>query len=129
MILFKSDLAALIILGKKWQTRRYWLNLRAKVGSTHWAQTTLKPDSRFARLRILQAWEWVPFLITKADAIAEGFDSSDAFFKAYNEINKNKPYDPEREHWALEFEVLSLHGSETHPEVIKQALFREAAFV
>ena len=121
MILFKPNLAAKVILGEKTQTRRYWKNLRTKVGSVHWAQLNLKPDSRFARIRILTAREWVPFYITKKDAKAEGFDSPQAFFKAIQEINANKPYDAGRTWWAVEFEVIEVFGSITHPEIIQDA--------
>ena len=122
MILFKPELAALIILGQKWQTRRYWLNLRAKVGSEHWAQMNLKPESRFARLLIISANHWIPFTITKADAKAEGFDSPAAFFKAYQQINAHKPYDPDRTHWVVEFKVIEVFDSPTHPKVVDKAL-------
>lgn len=128
MILFKPELAALIITGKKWQTRRWWKNdkngnpvSRAKVGSEHWAQLNMKPESRFARILIIAVWEWVPFMITKAEAKAEGFETPKAFFEAYQRINAHRPYDPNRSHWALEFSVVSLHMHRSHPQIVKDA--------
>ena len=129
MIMFQPENAALIILGLKWQTRRCWKNgkngkpmSRAKVGSLHYAQLNLKPESRFARLLVTSVDEWIPFTITKAEAKAEGFDSPDAFFKAYNAINAHKPYDPNRTHWGIEFKVISVFDSFMHPEVVSKAL-------
>ena len=51
MFLFTTESAKKIRQGIKTQTRRLHLRPRALVGSEHWAQRTLRPDSRFARLK------------------------------------------------------------------------------
>ena len=79
MILFSDFSKHKILAGEKTQTRRLWLSQRAKAGSVHWAQTTLKPDSRFARLYICRIWQWNGTSINDEDAIAEGFKSPDTF--------------------------------------------------
>lgn len=122
MILFKSYLAVKVVNLEKTQTRRSWLKPRAKVGSTHWAQLNLKPESRFARILIVQTKPWDPPFISNADARAEGFSCADEFFKAYHEINAHRKRDPNRTSWVIDFQVVSVHDSVTHPDVLRDAI-------
>ena len=110
MILLKAVHVPLILADVKTQTRRLWPHgCRAKVGSVHWAQTSFKPDSRFARLHILRVWREELGNISEADACAEGYDSGSAYLNAFFEINK---VDSKRGRarvvhervWAVEFE-------------------------
>ena len=115
-MLFKKEMAELILDGLKWQTRRWSLRKPAKVDSLHYAQTKLyDKESRFARLKITRVWEWNGVYITPEDAIAEGFqrnpEKSDKelcgrFLNYYNVINAHQPRKTERTHWAIEFEVI-----------------------
>lgn len=106
MILFKKEFIEPIMAGEKTQTRRLWLNCRAKPGSFHWAQTTLKPDSRFARLFIIRSEEWDGVSISDDDAKAEGFDTAEEFWKKFNELNTNRKDDPRRRYYVVEFKAI-----------------------
>ena len=118
-MLFKKEMANLILDGLKWQTRRFALKRPARPGSLHYAQRKLyDPSSRFARLHITRVWKWNGVFITPEDAIAEGFqynqDHSDKeltgrFLNYYRELNKKASRATEREHWAIEFEVIETY--------------------
>ena len=106
MFLFTAESAKKIRQGVKTQTRRLHLKPRAIPGSVHWAQRTLRPDSRFARLKILRVWEWDGETISHEDVKAEGFDTAAEFWKAFNRLNRLHATDPERKHIAYEFRVI-----------------------
>ena len=108
MILFTRDNVPKILSGQKTQTRRCWKRARAKVGSFHWAQLNYSPDSRFARLEILDVWEQDPGEISDANVKAEGFTSKAGFLSAYAACNPN--YEElvasgERRHIVIDFRV------------------------
>lgn len=106
MLLFTAESAKKIRQGIKTQTRRLHLRPRAVSGSVHWAQRTLHPDSRFAKLKILHVWEWDGETISDEDVKAEGFNTADEFWEAFNSLNKYHVRDPERKHIAYEFRVI-----------------------
>ena len=108
MLLFTSESAKKIRQGIKTQTRRLHLRPRAVPGSVHWAQRTLHPDSRFARLKILRVWEWDGKTISDEDVKAEGFNTAAEFWEAFNALNRFHVRDPERKHFAYEFRVIGL---------------------
>lgn len=106
MFLFTTESAKKIRQGIKTQTRRLHLKPRAVAGSVHWAQYTLRPDSRFAKLKILRVWEWDGETISDEDVKAEGFDIAAEFWEAFNRLNKYHVKDPERKPIAYEFRVI-----------------------
>ena len=125
MILFTPSLAEKIISGEKTQTRRCWRTRRCKPGSEHWAQLNLKPDSRFARLKIDRVWEWDGINISREDAIAEGFEDEMAFSAAYSDLNAHKVGNEDRTHYAIAFEVSYLVYAPALPDNVKCALKRQ----
>ena len=106
MFLFTTESAKKIRQGIKTQTRRLHLRPRALVGSEHWAQRTLRPESRFARLKILRVWEWDGKTISDEDVRAEGFGAAAEFWEAFNALNRFHVKDPKRKHIAYEFRVI-----------------------
>ena len=118
-MLFKKEMANLILDGLKTQTRRFSLKRPARPGSLHYAQRKLyDPSSRFARLQILRVWEWNGVDITPEDAIAEGFkhnhtgsdkELTGRFLNYYQYLNRKASRPHERKHWAIEFEVVETY--------------------
>ena len=106
MILFQKEFIPKILSGEKHKTYRFWLNCRAKPGSIHWAQTSLKPDSRFARILIENTQHWNGKAMTLADAKADGFDSVEAFWEKFNELNTERRDDNKRSGYIITFRVL-----------------------
>lgn len=105
MLLFNKRNMRLILEDGKWQTRRFWLSPRCKVGSVHWAQLNLKPESRCARLLIKRVWMWDGTTISDEDVKAEGYPDKWSFLNAYYDLNKGC-LDTKRQHYAVEFEVI-----------------------
>ena len=123
MILFTPDNVPKILSGQKTQTRRCWKRPRAKVGSFHWAQLNYAPESRFARLEILDVWEQAPEEISEANVKAEGFTSKTGFLAAYDACNPN--YEAlvasgERRHFVIDFRVVDICASD---EIARASLF------
>ena len=106
MILFQKEFIPKILSGEKYKTYRFWLNIRAKVGSVHWAQTNLKPESRFARILIEDVQVWDRKTMTLEDAKADGFDSVEAFWEKFNELNTERWDDDRRKGYIVTFRVL-----------------------
>ena len=106
MFLFTSENAKKIRQGIKTQTRRLHLRPRAVPGAVHWAQRTLHPDSRFARLKILRVWEWDGETISDEDVKAEGFNTAAEFWETFNRLNRFHVKEPNRKHFAYEFRVI-----------------------
>lgn len=114
-MLFKKEMANLILDGFKTQTRRFSLRRPARPGSLHYAQTKLyDKDSRFARLKILEVEKWNGYSISHEDALAEGFmpgkdfegrDNRQRFLDYYNHINAHASRKTERKHWAIVFAI------------------------
>ena len=89
MILFKAVHVPLILADVKTQTRRLWPHgCRAKAGSVHWGQSSLKPDSRFARLYVCAVYRERLGDISEVDAWAEGGYTVDEYLWAFMEINR-----------------------------------------
>ena len=106
MFLFTTESAKKIRQGIKTQTRRLHRHSRALPSSEHWAQRTLKPESRFARLKILRVWEWDGETISDEEVKAEGFGTAAEFWEAFNALNRFHVKDPKRKHIAYEFRVI-----------------------
>ena len=109
MLLFTKENADKIVAGLKYQTRRYWLTQRMSPGKIYYCQTSLKPNTRFARIRCLDIWQWDGKTISNEDAIAEGYKNADEFIAKYNELNQKKIDDDftnDRTHYAIKFELL-----------------------
>lgn len=87
MFLFKQEHVEPILNGTKTQTRRIHHRRRAVPGAFHWAQRGMKADTRFARLKVIRAWEEYLFDISNADVLAEGYSSRDEYFAVFREIN------------------------------------------
>ena len=106
MILFTPVSAFKILKREKTVTSRLWKTKRAKPGSKHWAQLNLTRQSRFARLLIKDVWEWNGINATKEFAKREGFVDVNSFLFTYWDLNRHKWDDPDRTHYAIEFEVI-----------------------
>ena len=106
MILFQKEFIPKILSGEKYKTYRFWLNCMANVGSIHWAQTNLKPESRFARILIENVKHWDRKTMTLEDAKADGFDSVEAFWEKFNELNTKRWNDRNRKGYIVTFRVL-----------------------
>ncbi len=115
VILFKQEHVGPILEGRKTQTRRLWKRRRAVPGALHWAQTGYaKPETRFARLRILRVWQERLGDISGTDARAEGYDTQAFYLDAFYRINygtePNTAVDLEIAMdlivWCVEFDVL-----------------------
>ena len=109
MFLFTPKMKQLIMLNRKTQTRRLHLRRRARIGSEHWAQTTMHPDSRFARIKITDVREWDGKHINDEDVKKEGFSSAETFWELFNKLNKHHNKDPQRQHYIYDFEVIVFH--------------------
>lgn len=108
-ILFKKHHVPLILEGRKRQTRRMWKRCRVKVGSLHWASTSLfKKDARFARLRVEDVWKEKLIVISLKDARAEGYESPQGFFMGFAAANglQIEDVDLQQEVWCVEFQVV-----------------------
>ena len=92
MLQFRACHRSPILRGAKTQTRRIWDAWRVNVGSLHWATTDrYRPESRFARLCILERWEEKLGDITVTDANAEGYTSQAGYHKALLDIYPEAP--------------------------------------
>lgn len=59
-----------------------------KTGGVYWAQTGFcKPETRFARIKVVRLWREPLGDISEADAYAEGYPDRDAYLDAFCEIN------------------------------------------
>ena len=126
-MLFKPDLAVKIIAGEKTETRRWTPHMPVRPGKIFFAQLKLfDAASRFAQLQTISVYEWNPLHLTKAIAKAEGFDSPQAFSKAYQSLNAHKSLKTksgkQRVNWAVEFRVVNLLYNSTLPEPLKAAM-------
>lgn len=108
MLLFTEWSAIKILTGEKTQTRRFWKSRRAVPGSEHWAQMKRTDvETRFARLAILDVYQWDGETISDAQVDAEGFGKRrDQFEWCYRDLNGNFT-DPDRSHWVVEFTPLT----------------------
>lgn len=87
-MLFKEYHAPMILSGRKTQTRRLWKRPMVKVGGIYSAQTGFcKPETAFARIRVLRLWKESLKAISEQDAKAEGYPSKAAFLNAFGAIN------------------------------------------
>lgn len=108
MILFKENFIVKIWTGQKTQTRRLWYNLRAKPGTLHFAQTSLKPESKFARLEIIDGREWDGETISLRDVTSEGFEKVEDFWTTIEALNENRIKDEGRKWYTVEFKCIEL---------------------
>ncbi len=87
MILFKPRHAALILSGQKTQTRRLGRK-RWNVGASHQAKHNYRKSGFFALLRILDVYRERLGDISEEDARSEGYESKEAYLRAFREINR-----------------------------------------
>ena len=107
----------------KTMTARFWHNnyYKPKAGEIVTASTGRHARTRFGKLRIIKVTEWNPSIddyhLLKAKtgytpqqiAEKEGFSNFNEFFNAYAALNNHlDPYDPDRSHWFIEFELIEV---------------------
>ena len=127
MILFTKENAAKIVAGDKDETRRYWLTQRMYPGNLYYCQTSLKPNTRFARIRCLDIWEWDGKTISHENAIAEGYAGADEFIDAYNHLNAKRfeeDFLNKRKHYAIKFEVV-----ESYKDGVATKYYRQQYYI
>ena len=107
MMLFTRDDAKLILSGEKTITARLWKREPPLKGSIQYANTNRQKDSKFARLIIVDVWEWYGEEYRVDDIIAKrvGFKSPEDFLAAYKHLNAKNWDDPDKRHWFIEFVV------------------------
>lgn len=110
MILFRPEFVALILSGRKVQTRRLGKR-RWRVGSLH-ACYTRPPFARggaerFCRVRITDVRRELLFSISVQDALAEGYPDRQAFLDAFRRINEKRTTGPvfNPPVWIVQFEL------------------------
>lgn len=106
MILFKPYHVDLILSGRKTQTRRLgkkrWL-----VGSVHQAKVSYMAKP-FASIKVLNIRYELLVPMSESDAHAEGYESTEAYLRAFKEIYKY-PLDEANPYcWVLDFELAPL---------------------
>ncbi len=109
MFLFKPEHVPMIVAHRprrKTQTRRLHKSRRAIPGSQHWAQRGMTAETRFAKLLVSRSWKEPLGAITVADANAEGYDSRQGYFDAFERINGAVSHDTEV--WCYEFGVVGV---------------------
>lgn len=89
-MIFKRALPALVLAGKKTETRRTWAVCRVKVGRTY-AVRRSRFEKAKGRVLVLSTRQEPLGAITEAGARAEGFASQADFFRAWREIHKSAP--------------------------------------
>ena len=88
-MLFKAYHAPMILAGIKTQTRRRWKRPMVKVGGTYAAQTGFcKPETAFARIKVLRLWREPLGDISEEDSRSEGYENRELYLDAYCEINR-----------------------------------------
>lgn len=103
VILFKPENVALVLSGRKTQTRRRWKRRRMLPGSIHQAKTRLFGEP-FASIRVQRVWREPLGTISDADAIAEGYPGREEFAVAFARINGDVP--PDEVVWCVEFALM-----------------------
>ena len=113
MITFSEIGKRQILMGIKTMTARMRAKPGWKAGAVHWAQISrFKPESRFARIKILKVWEWNGRLdeVTEEIALKEGFETAFGFHRSYLKLNAHKRDNSKMKHYFIEFKVIK----ETH---------------
>ena len=107
MLLFKPEHVALILGGRKTQTRRLWpKGARVKVGSIHQCRTRmLDKSSTFTRVEVLRVWQERLLDISGNDARAEGYGGRVGYVEAFNRINKTNAHYDNPLVWAVAFRL------------------------
>ena len=110
MLLFKPEHVPFILNGTKTHTRRIWKRKRCNIGAIHLAKTKMLSKEYFAKLKILRVWQEYLGDISKEDAIKEGYNSREEYFRVFFLINDIKPllynYWLLQKVWCVEFEVV-----------------------
>lgn len=103
MLLFSEHSKALILMGRKIQTRRVWRRPRVKPGHVYQCRTELlgKP---FANIRVLSVEPVRLGWIDEEDARAEGAASVEEFVEVWRRIHMK--WEPWRWVWKITFEVV-----------------------
>jgi len=119
-IIFSGNSPEKVISREKTFTARFWKQRPFTIGEIVTASRNRRADSRFAKLKILNVFSWVPghtdaytlFVksggyTTQQIAEKEGFQNFEEFFDAYASLNSHlDPDDPERTHYFIEFKVI-----------------------
>lgn len=111
-MLFKPPNDEKVLALRKTMTARLWRKKPPKAGETFYAQTGYANDTRFAKLRVLDVWEWsgTDFVATDREkqeiGYKEGYENFDEFYDAYKSLNAHNWNDPKRTHYFIEFEVV-----------------------
>ncbi len=106
MILFRPEHVAPILEGRKTQTRRLG-SKRWNIGAIHQCTTNrVKPESTFARVRILDVRQELLAGISEAAVRAEGYSDREEFFAVFCDINPGMPEELDEDVWVVEFEVV-----------------------
>ena len=115
MFLFAREHVGMIVVNyprMKSQTRRLHKRAHAVAGGIHWAQRGTTADTRFARLKVTRVCTENLWNISEADVLAEGYENREAYFEAFNRINKRDKAGvsaiPSPVVYCYEFEVLSV---------------------
>ena len=110
MILFKLFHVEPILSGRKIQTRRLWAKARVKVGSVHWAQTSFRSSSRFARVEVTGLRRERLGDILQADAEREGYSTVAEYFAVFKAIYRR--FDVDEPVWVGAFRVIQDEGGQ-----------------
>ena len=110
-ILFTPPFDQKILSGQKTMTARCWKQKPPRVGQIIDAQTGYANSTRFAKLKVVDVWEWDGSMTSECltDEIAkkEGFEDANDFIFAYYSLNSHTIADNDRRHWFIEFEVVN----------------------
>jgi len=106
MFLFKPQHVDMICDGSKTETRRITARRRAKPDSLHWAQTGMRADQRFARIRVTEVSQERLRNIDHLGAIAEGYPSRIAYLDAFKKISGHLMTEKNPLVWVYKFELV-----------------------
>jgi hypothetical protein len=107
MVLFKTHLLALVLQGRKTQTRRT-SRYELTVGRIYTVKTNLYGQPQ-GYIKITQKYRQRLGDVSEPEAKAEGFNSIEEFQKAWKAINGS--WNPEQIVTAYEFELVEGRGS------------------
>ena len=133
-ILFTPPSDQKILDGTKTMTARCWKRKPPCVGQIIDAQTGYANSTRFAKLKVLNVWEWDGKItgesamqatgLSKSEiASREGFDSWEDFISVYYGLNSQKFLDEDRTDYFIDFACGDGEG-DRHAERQKTEVFR-----
>lgn len=102
-------------------TARFWKQKPPIIGEIVTASRNRHASSRFAKLKIINVFKWIPGETDALEIFAksgytfqqiaekEGFKNFPEFFDAYASLNGHlEPDDPTRTHYFIEFQVIEI---------------------